>query len=257
MEQFYLEAFDGMERLAPGSHGTTLLASRSIPRKKEVEILEIACGVGVSSIALAKACPLSRITAMDSSIENVEKVQEKAEKEQVASQISAVVMSFEDMDFGDKKFDVIWMEGSVYQFGFEKALGKLKGLLAPKGQIIVNDLCWIREHVPPECVDYWNAQYPDIDFQRGRSKIAEELGFSVLSSSVQPLSDWTENYYKPLLENLRGMRDKYESKKKGRGVKEAQKFMGMIEELGKEANMYAKYSACYSYVMFSLQLKDE
>lgn len=257
MEQFYLEAFDGMERLAPGSHGTTLLASRSIPRKKEVEILEIACGVGSSSIALAKACPLSHIIAMDSSKENIEKMLGKAEKEQVSSQISAIVMSFEDMDFGDKKFDVIWIEGSVYQFGYEKALKKLKDFLAPQGQIIVNDLCWIREHVPPECVNYWNQQYPDIDFQRGRKMIAEELGYKVLSSSVQPLADWTENYYKPLLENLRAMRDKYGSKKKGRGVKEAQKIMEMIEELGKEANMYAKYSACYSYVMFALQLKDE
>lgn len=253
MEQFFLEAFEGMERLAPGSHGTTLVASRSIPRKEEVEILEIACGVGSSSLALAKACPLAKITAVDSSKENIQKLEEKAKELGVSGQVTGLVMSYEELEFGDKKFDVIWMEGSVYLFGYQKALHKLKEFLTPNGQIIVNDLCWIREHVPPECVNYWNENYPEIDFVRGRKKIAQEEGFAVVSSTVQPLADWTENYYKPLLENLRKMRDKYAGKTKGRGSKDAKIAMELVEKLGLEANMYAKYSACYSYVMFVLQ----
>lgn len=257
MEQFYLEAFEGMERLAPGSHGTTLLASKSISRKKEVEMLEIACGVGTSSLAVAKACPLAKITAVDSSEENIKKAQEKAKELGMADRVTTLVMSYEEMDFSGKKFDVIWMEGSVYLFGFQKALKKLKEHLAPNGQIIVNDLCWIREHVPPECVNYWNENYPDIDFIRGRNKIAQSEGFSVVSSSVQPLGDWTENYYKPLLENLRSMRDKYAEKKRGRGAKDAKSAMELVEKMGIEANMYSKYSACYSYVMFVLSLEEK
>lgn len=257
MEQFYLEAYEGMERLAPGSYGTTLLASKSISRKKEVEILEIACGVGTSSFGLAKACPLAKITAVDSSEENIKKMQEKAESLGVSQRVTPLVMSYDEMDFSGKKFDVIWIEGSVYLFGFENALNKLKEYLAPNGQIIVNDLCWIREHVPQECVNYWNETYPDIDFVRGRQKIAQETGFSVVSSSVQPLGDWTENYYKPLLENLRTMRDKYAEKKRGRGAKEAKLAMEFVEKMGIEVNIYSKYSACYSYVMFVLQLEEK
>lgn len=248
MNQYFFEAFEGLERLSPGSTGSSLMASKSISRSEEMSILEIGCGKGITSLLLAQAMPLARIIAIDNHQEYIRHLSKKAAEAGVSQQVQGMVMSMEDLQFPEGQFDVICCEGAVYNQGFEKALEQWKKFLKPNGQIIVNDLCWLKAHVPKEVSDYWKEQYPDINTVQQRKKQAKVLGYEVKSAYTQPPSDWIEHYYKPLHGNLVKMIEKY------RDNPEA---METIKEIDKEMIMYSKYAFCYGYVMFTLEKAEK
>lgn len=66
MKKYLFEAFDGLKRLAPGSTESTqqainLLPADFLPKK----ILDIGCGVGESTLLLAKHFSNAKIMAID------------------------------------------------------------------------------------------------------------------------------------------------------------------------------------------------
>lgn len=247
MEQYFLEAFEGMERFSPGSTGSTLFATKSISRNSEVDILEIGCGAGTSALLLAQAFPKARIIAIDSNKEYIRQLGQRASSMGLAQQVQGIVMSMEQMQFPEGQFDVILSEGSAYITGFETALEQWKKYLRPDGQLLINDLCWLKEHIPTHCLNYWREQYPDINTVRARRKLIEEKGYEIRSVTEQPVQDWTENYYKPLSQNLEKMAQKYQ------GNQEA---MSVVKKISDEIQMYYKFAPFYTYVMFALSKKE-
>lgn len=244
MNQYFLEAFEGLDRLSPGSRGSTLMGIVSIPRDEEVNILEIGCGTGNTSILMAETLPKARIIATDSNQEYIRHLSKKATEQNL--QIQGMVMPMEKLEFPSGQFDAIVAEGAIYIGGFEKSLEKWKGYLAEGGQMIFNDLCWLKHHVPNEIKDYWNENYPDIQTVDTRKKQVESLGYELISLRTQPNEDWILNYYKPLYGNLVKMSEKYKDNS------EAQEVIRKIDE---EMVMYSKYAHFYGYVMFALRKK--
>ena len=57
-EDYFYEAFQGMERLGPGSRESTEKALAFFPRKSQpVRILDVGCGVGTHTFLLASHFP--------------------------------------------------------------------------------------------------------------------------------------------------------------------------------------------------------
>lgn len=244
MNPYFLEVFEGMERLSPGSQGTTLFTSKSISRKEELNILEIGGGLGTTALLLAKVFPKARIISIDNNKDYVRQLNQKASQAGVSQQVQGMIMSMDQLQFPTGQFDVIWAEGSVYLTGLEKALKDWKKYLAPTGQMIINDLCWTRPHVPRECHKYWVENYPEMSSVAENKKKMEQAGYDVKNVMPQHSSDWTEHYYHPIQENLRKMAEKYGDKPEVQEV---------IEHFTKEMTMYYKYSSYYSYVVYVLE----
>ena len=62
----------------------------------------------------------------------------------------------------DRAADLISCEGAIYIVGFETGLHQWRPLLMPAGHLVVSEACWMKPDPPPECVAFWNAEYPAI-----------------------------------------------------------------------------------------------
>lgn len=248
MNQYFFEAFDDLFRMSPGSALTTTLASRPIPKDKEVSLLDVGCGRGMSTLLMAKEFPKMRTVAVDNNPDFIKFLKEKAKLNKLDKQIKAVVMDMNTLDFPEGQFDFIYAEGSVYVKGFESALADWKKFLHPEGRMIVNDLCWI--HGNPEAVAVEKVEKTFGKLYTIEEKIAQVQanGFEVLGKFTQPYDDWMGNYYGPLMKNLDAMREKYEGKNP--------EAMEVVETLEKEILLYGMYHPYYSYVTFVLKFPD-
>lgn len=244
MNQYFLQAFEGMERLSPGSEGTTLYATKTITRNEELNILEIGGGVGTSALLLAKAFPKARIISIDNNKDYIRQLNQKASQVGLAKQVQGMVMSVKKMEFPAGQFDVIFAEGSVYLTGMERALKEWKKFLKPDGQIILNDLCWLKPHVSKEVLSYWQEQYPQMDSVRNHMELMKKSGYEVRGTIVQQRADWVEHYYKPIQDNLTRIAKEHGTKKDAKEV---------LAHFEKEMDMYFRFASCYSYVYFVLK----
>jgi len=121
MEHFF-KVYEQMDRPGPGSTESTLKAFRSIPEPSNIKsILDIGCGNGSASLALADACD-AQITAIDNHDPFLHSLKQKAKKLGFADQITTVNASMLELPYPDHSFDLLWAEGSAYIMGVEKAL---------------------------------------------------------------------------------------------------------------------------------------
>lgn len=247
MEQFLPEVFEGQERLSPGSFKTTRLSLIHLPEDSEISILEIGCGKGETALFLAKLYPKARIIAVDNNPDFIRHLGQKANAQGLSQQVQGMVMDMEKLQFPKEQFDVILCEGAVYHMGFERALEQWKSFLRPSGRLVVSDLCFLRPVVPPPCLSYWREQYPDITFVNQRVDAVEKAGYYGRGRMVQPVGDWIDNYYVPIMGNLVAMGKKYEVGSPG---------AEFVKEMNKEMSMYQAYSSYLSYVVFQLEKKE-
>jgi len=123
--------FDGLDRLGPSSTDDAIKALSNIPVKTG-ELLEIGCGKGVTTIALAEHTQFA-ITGLDNDEYNLSCLKEHLAQQlppldHPLPQIELICASMTDMPFSDQQFDVIWSEGSAYIMGVKQALKNLETL---------------------------------------------------------------------------------------------------------------------------------
>lgn len=249
MEQnlYFNELFTGLERMCPGGIGTRNKMMKFIPNDSEIVILDVGCGQGNSSIALAQRFPQARIIAIDTNQDYIRHLNQQVASLGLAKQVQGLVMSMEDMDFPPEQFDVIWAEGSIYVAGFENALESWKKFLRPGGLLLCNDLCWKENLVSSHYKAKIQAVFGDLDFYRRRGLMARNKGYHLEHEFVQPHSDWLEGYYRPLARRMDEMTEKYPDKEE---VKE------IISQLQIEIDLFLNYSPFYAYVYFVLKREE-
>lgn len=118
-------------------------AVRKIADKKEpTEILDIACGTGDFSIAIAKKMPLgSHVTGLDLSEGMLAVMKEKVEKLGLADKISMMQGDCENLPFADNSFDRVSVAFGVRNFEKkEKGLTEMLRVLKPDGRLVILEL---------------------------------------------------------------------------------------------------------------------
>ncbi|MFH1052194.1 MAG: class I SAM-dependent methyltransferase [bacterium] len=101
-------------------------------------ILDVGCGTGVPTLALAEKY-MSNIIAIDTDKKATNRLEEKVKELQRTDRIKVINSSLFDVDFEAEKFDLIIAEGFLNSVGFEKGFFKLIKLLKEERYIIIHD----------------------------------------------------------------------------------------------------------------------
>ena len=206
-------------------------------------ILDVGCGPGMQTIQLTKLID-GKIIALDNHQPFLDELNKRAIKAGVENKIKILNKSMFSMDFKEKEFDVIWSEGAIYIYGFEKALKDWRIFLKNNGYIVVTEATWIKENPPDEIMQFWNEVYPNIKSIEENKNMIKNSGYNLISYFILPESSWWENYYIPLEDRINELREKYQ------GNEEVEK---QLDEELKEIKMFRKYSDYYGYVFYIMQ----
>jgi ubiquinone/menaquinone biosynthesis C-methylase UbiE len=236
---FYI-AYMGLDRLSPGSAQTTLRAIEKVgfDTDDELNILDIACGVGSSTILLACYFKNATVEAFDLFGHYIDSLKEKISENNLENRVFGYCMDMRDPDFANEEFDIVFCESSIEIIGFKKGLKEWKRLLRPDGYMIVSDVSWLR-NPSSQSMKFWRDTYGEVDTIEDKISQIEDEGFEFIDYVVVPEKDW-KDYYEKLEKNLNALN----------GDKSAGEF---VKQLRKEMGTYRKNSDDYTYVFYIMK----
>ncbi len=115
---------------------------RAVDPANPQEILDIACGTGDLTIAIAKAaCPQSHVTGIDIAADMRARVRKKAAEAKVDGMITVEEGDAEALRFADGAFDVVCVAFGVRNFeNREQGLCEMLRVLKPGGKLVLLEL---------------------------------------------------------------------------------------------------------------------
>lgn len=166
--------------------------------KQEDYVLDAGCGVGGSTIFMAKkyGCEIVGITL---SAKQVETATGQAVKHGVSEITSFKEMSYYSTSFEDNTFDVVWAMESM-QTATDKSLffKEVKRILKPEGRLLIGDVFKAYDYsiddsrLLQEMINGWAMS--DLLTHKELESVGSQYGFSVLGSL-----DVTEEVYPSVL----------------------------------------------------------
>lgn len=226
-------------RQGPGSNEVfnQALKLSGIETNKHLQIVDIGCGTGAASIALAKSTDAS-ITALDFIPAFLKKLKRNAENAGVSDRVTTLVADMNDLLFQKEQFDVIWSEGAIYNIGFLNGIKAWKKYLKPNGILVVTEITWLTDDVPEELRNYWEEEYPEIALASTKIQQLEKNGYTPINYFVIPPDCWLTEYYIPLQAGFVDFLDRHKHSEKAKNIVEAEQ---------EEIELYKKYQQYYSY----------
>jgi hypothetical protein len=79
----------------------------------------------------------------------------------------------------------------------------------PGGYLVVSELSWLREEIPPELKAFWMAAYPEISHITENIKTIKNSGYLYVNHVILPESGWWDHYYRPLSERINILKKRY------------------------------------------------
>ena len=131
--------FDIKDNCRKGLLKYLLKAISTIPAIESPMILDIVCGSGVPTLALAEYYTGSTITAVDIDTKSLNRLTENVTELNLSNRITVVNCSLFDMEFEENLFDIILAEGLLNVVGFKKGFSILIKLLKRNGYFIIHD----------------------------------------------------------------------------------------------------------------------
>ncbi len=186
--------YGGLEKLGPGDDENTLALLRSLPRSQFGQVLDVGCGSGRQTLALAGALD-TVIHAIDNFAPFLEELQQKARARGLAQKVQTHCMDMADISREFRDVDLIWAEGSAYNLGFARALQGWAPALASGGYLVASELSWLEETAPERVRSFWTAAYPGMGSVEENCRVAERSGYRVLGTHTLPRQSWREGYY--------------------------------------------------------------
>lgn len=241
--QYLVELYKDLPRCSPGTSDTTkkaFLMLKDLPPNPK--ILDVGCGTGMQTIDIAKLSK-GTIIALDICSDFLDILMQRAKKEGVAEFIEPVHKSMFSLEFGEGSLDVIWSEGSIYFYGFEKGLKKWKRFIKEGGYFVVSDLIWLKENPPEGLIKYWEVAYPAINTDEFHLDVIKKLGYAIVGQFPFFASDWSP-MYSALEEKIGELREKYKDNKEA---------LEIFDVNQAEINTFKKYGEFYGYMIYILQ----
>lgn len=187
-------------RQGPGDDTQTALALRlsGLDPTAPLQVADIGCGTGASTLALARLLPQAHITAVDFLPPFLARLHQRAQAAGLGGRITPLSASMDALPFADGQFDLLWSEGAVYNMGFENGVKRWRRFLKPGGLLVVSELTWTTHTRPPELQAHWQREYPEVGTASDKFGVLECNGYAPLGYFVLPPSCWLLDYYAPL-----------------------------------------------------------
>jgi SAM-dependent methyltransferase len=232
--------FESFPRQGPGDDEHTEKAFSIIGKPPEGggEILDVGCGKGVQTMALARLCPSCRIIATDIHQPFLDAVDEKIAAGGFSGRIKTVCASMDDLPFEEESFDIIWAEGCSFIMGFENAVRYWKKFLKPGGYMMISDLFWFTENPSAEAREFFAEIDPSMTTEDVGFETIRKAGFERAGSFRLPPRVWEESYYGEVEAKLGDLVEEF---------KDNDVALAIIEGLKKQIDIFDKYSDEYGY----------
>jgi SAM-dependent methyltransferase len=241
-EELFYRVFESMPRQGPGCRTATEKAFFSLRSRlpERPRVLDIGCGSGTQTLDLARLSD-GPVTAVDTHQPFLDTLLARAAAQGRSPSITAVNASMDALPFGDREFDLIWSEGSIFIMGLANGLSAWKRLLAKGGTLVVSDATWFRPDPPEEIRAFWEKEGGGITTEAEKEAEFRKAGYFLLSEFRLPDAGWQEEYYDPMMRVVAECRKEYGD---DAGLS------GLLDSLETEAAMYRKYSPYYGYTFF-------
>jgi SAM-dependent methyltransferase len=233
-------------RQGPGDDAQTALALRltGLDPAAPLQVADIGCGTGASTLALARLLPRARITAVDFLAPFLERLQQRCEAAGVADRVTAMEASMETLPLGDGQFDLLWSEGAIYNMGFENGVKSWRRFLKPGGMLVASELTWTTATRPPELQAHWAREYPEVGTASAKLGVLERHGYSPRGYFVLPETCWRDNYYGPLQAGFSDFLRRHGPSQAAQAV---------VAENEQEIALYEAHKAFFSYGVYIAQ----
>ena len=228
------------ERQGPGSYAATCRALEltGIELTAGIEVADIGCGSGASTLVLADKLKNAHISAVDLFPDFLEVLSHRADVAGCSDRIELLEASMEALPFADESLDLIWSEGAIYNMGFRKGLEAWRPFLRSGGVLAVSEITWLQLDPPAEIKQFWQGEYPEMGTAAEKIAVLEQAGYELLGCSVLPPACWIDNYYRPTAARIDGFLQRHA------GQPEAEEVVRMERA---EAAMYMRFPDVYSY----------
>jgi arsenite methyltransferase len=153
-------------------------------------VLDVGCGVGVTSCFLAKQYGC-RVVGVDIRAKMVERSEERAGREGVADRVEFRVADAQDLPFEDGLFDAVITE-SVTSFPEEqqRAVDEYARVTRPGGYVGLAESTWLKSPPPPELVA-WVSQDVGASVQPltadGWAGLLQNAGLQDITTRIHPV----------------------------------------------------------------------
>lgn len=227
-------------RQGPGSDEETrrALALTRLETSAPLQVADIGCGTGASTLVLASELRNAHITAVDLFPEFLHILAARARAAGYSAQIETLVESMDSLPFAHESLDLIWSEGAIYNIGFAKGIEAWRPSLRSGGVIAVSEITWLRPDPPEEIQRYWSTEYPEIATAAEKITLLERGGYDLLGYFVLPSTNWIDNYYGPTEGRMAAFLQRHG------GQPDAEELLKMERQ---EADLYRRFKDWFSY----------
>ena len=241
---FFYQVFESLPRQGPGCAGATKhVFSLLPPLPYDAKILDVGCGSGTQTRDLATLTS-GTITAVDNHQPFLDILAAKAGHASLSSRIKPVCASMDALPFEPGQFDLIWSEGAIFIVGFEQGLSLWKPFLRKGGYMVVSDADWFLPNPPAELMKWWESEgYVPVSEDEMKERV-RRAGLRLIATYRLPEAGWWDNYYVPLLAQIKELRMTHGSDPA---------HAALLDSLEHEAEVYRKYKQYYGYTFFIMQ----
>ena len=222
----------------------TQKAFQLLPRLDALRILDVGCGEGEPTLALARLSQ-GQVIGLDTNQPALDRLLVRIKKAGLADQVQVVNCSMLEMSFPDGCFDLIWAEGSIHVIGFERGLRSWRRFIKPEGFLTVHEMTWLRPDPAPEIVDHWRRVYPGLSTASEYIEQIPSCGYELIGHFLLPDEAWWDAYYGPLEARLGALRERYAG---DRVVHQE-----ILDPAQHEVELYKKYASWYGSGFYVMQ----
>jgi SAM-dependent methyltransferase len=226
-------------RQGPGGEAQTTLALAlaGLPPGEALQVADIGCGTGASTLQLAASLD-AQVTAIDFLPPFLDVLASTARDRGLAGRVTPLSCDMASLPFEQESLDLIWSEGAIYNIGFGRGVREWRDFLKPGGVLAVSEITWLTAERPAAVEQFWTAAYPEIDTAAAKLRVLEACGFTPLGYFFLPGTCWQDNFYRPLAACFDDFLARHQHSASAQAL---------VDEHRKEMALYETYRDYYSY----------
>lgn len=186
-----------IETLHPGGLKTTKKLAEMCKIEKNMKILDVASGKGLSAIFLAENYDCS-VTGIDHSKMMVKKAKEKASGKK--ADVEFTLADAHHLPFEDESFDIVISECTLCLLKKKKALEEMARVTKNGGLVGIHDICWSEDADKNLKKSLAEIEGERPETKGGWTKLFKSSGLTKIEAEEKPeiMEDWMEKMEKEI-----------------------------------------------------------